>query len=76
MCLNFGLGGVRMHFVNKADPLGLNSLLVVEVPGPQHVCRKEDQLAKMNILNQIVAREFPIDLLSDRINSITKVPAL
>lgn len=30
----------------------------------------------MNILNQIAACEFPIDLLGDRINSITKVPAL
>lgn len=76
MCLNFGLGGVRMYFINSAGLQGLNSLLVVEVPGPQHVCGKEDQLAKMNILNQIVARVFPIDLLGDRINSITKVPAL
>lgn len=38
--LNFVFGGVRMYFVNKADPLGLNLLLVVDVLGPQNGCRK------------------------------------
>lgn len=40
MHLNLVLGGVRMYFVNQADPPGLNSLLVVEVPGPQRGYRK------------------------------------
>lgn len=40
MHLNFVFKGVRIIFINKTGPLGLNFLLVVEVPGPQLGCRK------------------------------------